>query len=262
MNRRLPRSRCLARLFLVGALLILGSLARAQSPSAALQTAFEAANTALAEGRYAESAQLYTNLPTGGRTSAALEYNRALAYSRLGDAGRARAHWELAHRLDPRHPLIQSAIERATPPGAERLPLNPLPALSWTDFLTLNEWGTLAMMAVWSWGLLLLLGRWRPGLAAGLRGYTLTCGILALIVTALLAAAWGRRVLQPDAIVLQPDTPVRVSPLDEARNAFTLPAGQWVKTRPGRDAWLMVEDPVSRRFGWARADGFLRLPLR
>lgn len=262
MNRRLPARGGFARLFLVGALLLFHPLAWAQSPSDALQTAFQAANTALAEGRYAESAQLYTNLPTGGRTSAALEYNRGLAYSRLGDAGRARAHWELAHRLDPRHPLIQSAIERATPPGAARLPLNPLPALSWTDALTLNEWGTLAGVFVWSWGLLLLLARWRPSLAPGLRGYTLTCGILAVTVTALLAGAWGRRVLQPDAIVLQSETPVRVSPLDEARNAFTLPAGQWVKTRPGRGAWLMVEDPVSRRFGWARADGFLRLPVR
>jgi len=58
-----------------------------------------------------------------------------------------------------------------------------------------------------------------------------------------------------------PQTPVRISPLDEAKAAFELPAGASLKTRTFREGWYLVEDPRTDRSGWVRANQLTRLPL-
>lgn len=236
----------------------LGSQAQTLSP----ESQFQSANTQVASGHPTEGLGLYNTIHSAEKTTAALEYNRGVAYSRLGDHGRAYAHWRLAERLDPRHPAIQSALKRsASLPG--------MPAedssesmISWTDRLTLTEWGVLAGILTWSWGALLLIGRWKAQLGTCFRGYTLGLGILAVTCIGLLAGSGYRRTRLPDAILLKAETQVRISPLDEARSGFTLAGGTPVRSTLARPGWYLVEDPSTRRFGWIKSEEILRLPLR
>lgn len=243
--------------------LVLGLLA-AGAPSANAQadpvtTGFQAANARVAEGDITEGIALYRQLPLTNHSSAALEYNRGVAHARLGEAGQARAHWLVAERLAPRSPAIQTALARP----AGQPDTNPFSSpVSWTDRLTLNEWGILALVFTWTWGLLLILGRLRPGWVSALQGYTLGAGVLSVVIVGLLVSAWVRRARLPNAVVLRPETSVRVSPLEEARPAFVLAEGTRVKATEDYSGWYRVEDPLTRRFGWVQGDDILSLPLR
>jgi len=228
----------------------------------AVEVGFQAANAQVAAGKFAEGKAQYSQLPTGEKTSVALEYNRGVAHSRLGEVGQARAHWLLAERLAPRNPAVQNALHRSSGPGTTPAAEPFDSPLSWTDALTLNEWGALALILTWFWGAMLLLGRGKPSFAAALRGYTLGAGLLAVVSVGLLAGAWARRARLPDAIVLRPETLVRVSPLDEARGAFSLAEGVRVRSQAARAGWFLVEDPLTRRFGWVKSEALLRLPLQ
>ena len=53
-------------------------------------------------------------------------------------------------------------------------------------------------------------------------------------------------------MVLAADTPVRQSPLEEAKVSFAAPAAAELRVRDTKDGWLMVEDPASQRFGWLK----------
>jgi tetratricopeptide (TPR) repeat protein len=220
---------------------------------------FEAGNRQVAEGHYAEGLAAYSQVGTAQRTSAALEYNRGVAHTRLGNEGQARAHWLRAARLQPRNPAIQAALEGSEKPN---LPAFAPPSVwSWTDRLTLNEWGVLALIPTWIWGALLIVGRLNPGLGSRLQGYTFGVGLIAVLLVGLLTTAWARRVRLPDAVILASETTVRISPLEEARTAFTLAGGTAVKTRSQRQGWSWVEEPLTRRMGWVRSDQLLPLPL-
>ncbi len=243
--------------------LVFGVLLAGERPANAqtdpVTAGFQAANARIAEGDITEGLALYRQLPLTNQSSAALEYNRGVAHARLGEAGPARAHWLIAERLAPRSPAIQTALTR-TGGQPDTDPFSS--PVSWTDRLTLNEWGILALVFTWTWGFLLILGRLRPGLVSALQGYTLGAGILSVVVVGLLVSAWVRRARLPNAVVLRPETSVRVSPLEEARPAFALAEGSRVQATETYSGWYRVEDPVTRRFGWIEGDDLLRLPLR
>lgn len=224
------------------------------------ESLFQLGNREVAAGNYTNGLAAYSEVATAPRTSAALEYNRGVAWSRLGEEGRALAHWRMAERLDPRNPLVLAALHR--PGGGGVAPTGDDDLLRWTDRLTLDEWGILALAPTWGWGGLLFLRRWKPAVAAALQGYTVGLGVVAVFALGLLGVAASRRSLGPDALTSNPQTPIRISPLDEARKAFELPAGAPLKTRSFREGWYLVADPRNERSGWVRAHHLTRLPLR
>ncbi|MBM3901625.1 MAG: hypothetical protein FJ379_05985 [Verrucomicrobia bacterium] len=224
------------------------------------ESLFQLGNREVAAGNYTNGLASYSGVATAPRTSAALEYNRGVAWSRLGEEGRALAHWRMAERLDPRNPLVATALRR--PGGGGSMPNEEGDLLRGTDRLTLDEWGILALIPTWCWGSLLFLRRWKPAAAVALRGYTLGLGVISLVALGVLGVAVSRRSLGPDALTSNPQTPVRISPLDEARTAFELPAGTPLKTRSFREGWYLVADPRNERSGWVRAQHLTRLPLR
>lgn len=221
---------------------------------------FELGNRLTAEGRYAEGAAAYDGVAAAGPTSAALEFNRAQARAKVGDLPRAWAHLRLAGRLDPR----DAAIRRATHQLASRIPAGSVPEpawFSWLHRLTLNEWAGLAALGMWLWGGLLLAGLWRPVWRERNRLLTAGAAGLALSTSILLAAALWSRWRAPDVVVIRPDAQVRVSPLEEARTAFLLPAGSELRHRDLRGDWVMVEEVGSGRFGWMQRSDLVVLPL-
>lgn len=248
---------CLA--LLVGIQTQMASGASMNPGSESPESLFQLGNRELAAGNYTNSLSWYSKVANPPRTSAALEYNRGVAWARLGEEGRAQAHWRLAERLSPRNPLVLAALRRPTAPGGSGAEEEDL--LRWTDRLTLNEWGVLALIPTWLWGGLLFLRRWNPRTTVLLRGYTLGAGMIAVAAVGLLVTVELRRRLGPDALISKPQTPVRISPLDEARAAFELPAGAPLRTRTFREGWYLVEDPRTDRSGWVRANQLTRLPL-
>lgn len=223
------------------------------------ESLFHRGSREVAAGNYTNGLTLYSQVAKAPRTSVALEYNRGVAWARLGEEGRALTHWRLAERLAPRNPLVLAALRRPAAPGGSSSEDSHL--LGWTDRLTLNEWGILALVPTWLWGGLLFLRRWKPQSAILLRGYTLVAGMIAIVAIGLLVAAELRRSLGPDALTSNPQTPIRISPLDEARAAFEVPAGTPLKTRTFREGWYLVEDLRTARSGWVRANQLTQLPL-
>lgn len=221
---------------------------------------FEAANRLTAEGKYSEGAAAYDALAADGRTSAALEYNRAQARLKAGQFGSAWAHLALANRLSPRDSAIRLATEQLAP----RVPAGTGSGIvgSWTDRLTLNEWAGLSLVSVWVLAGLLFAVRFAPDWKSRLWTPLWAVGGLAVISSALLGAALVNRWQGPNAIVLRPDATVRVSPLDEARTAFSLAEGSELRSRDARGDWVMIEEPVSRRFGWMKRSDVQVLPFR
>lgn len=235
--------------------------AGAATKDAAATAGFELGSRLTAEGRHAEGAAAFDAATAGGRTSAALEFNRALALARSGDLARAWAHLRVAGRLDPR----DAAIRRATYQWASRIPAGKLPdpvPASWLHRLTLNEWAALATLGMWLWGGLLLAGLRRPIWRERCRRLTAGAAVLALTTSALLVSALWSRWRSPDLVVVHPDTQVRVSPLEEARTAFIVPAGTELRQRDVRGDWVMVEEAGSGRYGWIRRPNLVGLPFR
>ena len=222
------------------------------------ESLFHLGNREVAAGNYTNGLSWYSKVAAPPRTSAALEYNRGVAWARLGEESRAQVHWHLAERLSPRNPFVVAALRRPNGPVGIT-PDDDL--MQWTDRLTLREWGILALVPTWIWGGLLFVRRWNAKAAVLLRGYTLTVGILAWVAVGFLVTAVLRRSLGPDALTSNPQTPIRISPLDEARAAFELPAGAPLRTQTFREGWYLVVDPRTERSGWVRANQLTLLPI-
>lgn len=222
---------------------------------------FEAANRLTAEGRFTDGVNAYDAMASTGNTSAALEYNRAQALLKAGQVGAAWAHLQLANRLAPRDTAIRLALDQLSPriPGGHDTRAN---AVRWMGVLTLNEWAGIAMVSAWVFGALLFAHRFAAGWDQRLSTPLRVGGGVFALTTVLLGLALWNRWHGPDTIVVRPDATVRVSPLDEARTAFSLAEGSGVRRQGTRGEWVMIEEPVSRRFGWIKQVDVQVLPFR
>lgn len=220
------------------------------------QVLFDTANGLLAQGKQIEAVRIYEQITATGQTSPALERNWAQASFQNGQPGPALYHLRRAERLAPRDAnvgadlaLLRSKLS-STPTGTD---------LSALGFLRLDEWAGLALAAVWIWFGLLIAAKLSARVRAAVSGFAFGSGVVALVLLAALVAATQRQFHEPDAIVLNADTPVRQSPLDEAKATFNLPAATELAVRDTKDGWLMVEEPASQRFGWLRRTQVVRV---
>ncbi|HTH48114.1 MAG TPA: hypothetical protein VMB21_11415 [Candidatus Limnocylindria bacterium] len=219
--------------------------------------AFEAANRLLAQGRAAEAARAYAAISPNGATSAALERNWAQACYQSQQPGPALFHLRRAEQLVPRDESVRAdlvLLRRKL--GISADPAEELPFLR---SLRLDEWAWLALIAVWLWFALLFAAKLSPRLRVAIRGFGVGTGLVALVLCGLLAGAYAEQSQAPDAVVLAGDTPVRQSPLEEAKATFTVPAATELRVRDHKDGWLMVEDAATQRFGWLKATQVGRL---
>lgn len=238
--------------------LVLWCALAAQAASPAEQ--FENGNRWLAQGKAAEALAAYAQIPPE-QTSAALEFNRGLAHLQIGQIGQAIARLRRAERLTPRDPEVRQAIAKARARVASTAPVSSTPT-QFLGRLTLNEWAVLAGLAWWAWFALLFLGRVSAGTRRAVGGYTFAVGALALGLTSLLAVSVWLRREEPGVIATQANAAVRISPLDEAKVAFTAADGAELRLEDRRDGWLRVAEPASGRAGWISADAVALVPLR
>jgi len=191
----------------------------------AIAAAFVAANVAAEEGDLQTAITSYEELIEGGRQSAALHYNLANAQQRAGDLGAAILHYERAAALDPGASDIATNLARARKEAAS---IEGGPS-AWSAFaarLSINQWAAAGAVSLLVPTLVLAgsafgfvsLPRWIPAV-----GLTAVFACVGLSVAAVKTLARDAR---ETAIVLQPGTPLRVSPFEDAKARATLPAGR------------------------------------
>ena len=210
---------------------------------------FDGANRALAAGRAEEAGRLYERMAKDGNTSAAIERNWALACQQMGLNAQALLHLRRAALLAPRNADILTDLRTlrtklGAPAGTESRDT------AWIRMASVDSWGWLALGLVWVSGGLGIAGSLRPQLRPRLMGAFTLCAASAGVAALLAGVSYLDFESQPNAIVLQADTVLRQSPIDEARPAFTAPAAAELRVRDARPGWVMGEDPASGRFGW------------
>ena len=219
--------------------------------------AFEAANRLLAQGHAAEAARAYAAIAPDGATSAALERNWAQACYQSQQPGAALLHLRRAERLAPRDEAVRAdLVLLRSKLGA---PSEATDELHFLRTLRLDEWAWLTLIAVWLWFALLFAAKLSPRLRTAVSGFGVGTGLAALALGGLLISAYREQASAPDAIVLASDTPVRQSPLDEAKVTFTVAAATELRVRDHKESWLMVEEAATQRFGWLKQEQVGRL---
>lgn len=245
---------------LPGLWLLLAWLTALAAQAASPSEHFNNGNTHLAKGQPAEALAAYGQIAPEA-TSAALEFNRGLAHAQLGQLGLALGRLRRAERLSPRDREVGVALRqvRARVSGPATVPS----ALGQTlGRLTLNEWAGLAALGAWVWFGLLFATRLRPALRQQLRSYVTSFGFIAFGFAMALGLAWWTRSQEPAVIATQANAAVRISPLDEAKIAFTATDGAEFRLTERRDGWLRVEEAASGRSGWLSVQSAVVVPLR
>lgn len=257
-DRKTDRSDRLASIIgaLLSAWLFLGMAPTARAADA--DVSFESANRLLAQGKAVEASKTYEQIASGGRTSPALERNWAQACYQSGRPGPALAHLRRATRIAPRDADVRADLAVLRAKIGNSLGSSD-DASAVLRVLKLGEWAWLALAAVWIWCGMLCAGHVSPVARAALRGFTTGAGAVAIVLSALLFAATKQRAGEPDAVVLAPDTPVRQSPLDEAKAIFAVPAAAELRVRDTKDGWLMVEETATQRYGWLKQSEVVRI---
>lgn len=244
-----PAPAFLHRLLRLGMTAAAGCLLALQLMGADTAATFDAANHALAAGRAEEASRLYAQLVQTGGTSAAIERNWALACQQIGLNAQALLHLRRAAQLAPRDAdvladlrALRTKLGAAT--GSESRDA------SWIRMISVDAWGWTALALMWITGGVAIVRTLRPALRPQLTGALVGGGAATAVAALLAVVAYLDFQAMPNAIVLQGDTILRQSPIDEARPAFTAPAAAELRVRDTRPGWVMGEDPASGRFGW------------
>ena len=214
--------------------------------------AFEAANRLYFEGKFAEAATTYGMLAQSGQASGALYFNWGNALFKSGQIGRAIAAYRQAESLSPRDPDVRANLQFAR--NQRQGPtLSPRKSDQWLRKLTLNEWATLAALAIWLFFGALAFLQLRPASPRTPKGFLGILGAAALLLCGCAVAALYDSRAEPEAIVVANDAIVRNGPLDESANAFTVHDGAELAVMDRKDDWLQVEAGGGRQ-GWIKKD--------
>jgi len=213
-------------------------------------SAFDAANKLYYEGKFADAAAGYDRLVQSGQRSASLYFNLGNAFFKSGQVGRAIAAYRQAQLLTPRDPDIRANLQFARN-QVQGPTLASTAWQRWSGRLSLNEWTLLAAGSLWLFLLLLALLQWRPRLIRPLRNGALALGLATLLLCSCLGAIVYEDQSNRVAIVIAPETVVRVGPLDTAPNAFTVRDGAELRVLDKREDWLQVTTGPQRN-GWVQ----------
>ena len=221
-------------------------------------SAFDAANRLYDQGKYAEAGAAFEKLIQSKAASPAVYYNLGNAFYKSGQMGRAIAAYRIAERVTPRDPDLRANLRFARN-QVQGPTVTGTAWQNWLRKLTVNEWTSVASVALWLFLLLLAFLQWRPALSRSFRGGMVVLGLGTLFFGGCAAAA----IYQDNssaAVVVERDAVVHASPFEGSPNAFTLHDGAEVRIldqrKDQKEEWFKVStDP--RRIGWLRRDQLL-----
>jgi tetratricopeptide (TPR) repeat protein len=241
-------------------LLITHSYLSAATP-ADFSTSFEQANRLYERGDYSEAARLYEILVRSGRTSAALHFNLANAYFKVGQIGKALFHYRIAESIAPRDPDIQANLRFTRNSVPDSSSISPSLVDRILCYFTLDELAMVSALLLWIWVALVCLIIFRPSLTPKLRGVGLLVGsLLAGTVILLIAAILSSR---SQTVIVDSSTKatIHLGPLTESQPSFTAADGSELQLLAQREDWLQVRDRLNRS-GWIARTNALLFPPR
>ena len=208
-------------------------------------SAFDDANRAFADGRFAEAVKQYETVVREKGYSAPVLYNLANSYFRAGQIGPAILNYERAQVLAPNDPDIVANLSFAR----KQAGLFGQPDSWITDasrILRMNEWAWLGAVAFLLTCALIIAGRVYPSQRLYLHLFT-SLALMALLGAAV-AITMQFDILQR-AVVTAKEAPVRISPFESARAAFVLSPGEEVSVGKSHDDFVFVQNR-EHRAGW------------
>lgn len=254
---------------LVSVLLVLGRTGPAaaqttvssvpQHPTAGdlLRTAQAAYDT----GDFAAAVDAYAGVTwQGGVRDADVWYNAGTAHARANQRGAAIGAYRIALRLDPGHrdaaanlALLRQQVQEH-PSGSQGFvawllgPACRIP-LAWWRTMTVALW-----VLAWA-GAALALWRPRPW-----RRTAVLAAIGGVVAAAGLGAVLLARSLEPRAIVVAEEAPLRTGPGPDYLETYALPDGAECTLLSRHAGWVQVELPDGGT-GWTERERVLHLPL-
>jgi len=208
------------------------------------QAAFAEGNHAYAAGEYDAAIAAYIRALEHGQ-SAALHYNLGNAFLQTQRLGPVILHYQKALAIDPSNADVQANLSIAL----QRSGL-PVPEMPWLEryaaWLPVGAWGWLAALSFWALAALLLLPRWLgvrpmwPRLLAFAALVLLSAGMTGL-------AGWHIRAKL--GIVLNSETPLKISPTSASPVSAYLPAGMPAHIERKHGDYYYVQTPTDKE-GW------------
>jgi tetratricopeptide (TPR) repeat protein len=216
--------------------------------AAGAQADFAAANQLYDEGKFSEAANVYEKIIQSGKISPSLLFNFGNAEFKRGEIGRAIAAFRRAGELAPRDSEIRANLEFVRN-QVQGTTLRESRWQNWLGALTLNEWTTLAALALWIAFALFAAMQIRPVLKPTLHVFARVSLIITILFCAIVGTDAAIHFSKPIAVVVAPDAIARSGPFDEAQNAFAVHDGAELAVTDQRNDWLQVTDG-SGRIGW------------
>ena len=216
--------------------------------SNALLEAFQAGNAAYAEEQYLEAVKAYEKAMDHSRESSpALLFNLGNAYYQLQDFPSALLAYERALTLDPGNPDVAANLQKVIEHSNLSRPDYSV-AQEFAYSLSLRTWLRLLLMASAITTLAGVLIWFAPKLAP------IPILALYLSIPLMLCAMTGLFLWKQDfgrALILQPNTAIRVAPTESANVLDTLPGGTWVAVLETHEPYHYIRT-ADKREGWVK----------
>lgn len=213
---------------------------------------FSKASAAYTAGEFAEAVEELRSLADEKNFSAGALHNLGDAEWKVGRHGHAMLAWERARSLDPFSKNTEANLRFARQNARVDAPLlawherysTALPGIWWIAIASAGLWGGVALLT-----LPRLLGwrraDWHQGVAAALLAIFLLCG----------PALFGMWKRSQFGVVLEDETPLRLTPTREAETLVKLPSGEMGRVERERGEYFYVRADGDRA-GWVRKADF------
>jgi tetratricopeptide (TPR) repeat protein len=221
--------------------------------AADLSPEFDSANKLYEQGKFSDAAAGYEKIVQSRSVSSALYFNLGNAYFKSSHVGRAIAAYREAEKLSPRDPDIRANLQFARN-QVQNPTLPPDQLHRWLGRLSVNEWTTLAAIALWLCLLPLTIMQVRPALQRSFRSLAIASGVATIVLSCCVAAVLPSRSTQ-SAVIITPEAIIRSGPLDEAPQSFIAHDGAELSVLDTKDNWLQVT--TGPRHGWIKAEQVL-----
>ncbi len=216
---------------------------------------FAKGTTAYTSGDFAEAVDQFRRIVEEGNVSAAALHNLGNAEWRVSRPGYAVLAWERARALDPFNVNTAANLRFARSKAHIEAPTQSWHEL-YSTWLPTTAWLVAATLALWG-GVILLTGPrllgwrradWHQGVAA------LLLGIFLFTLPALLGISRRAQL----GVVLEDETPLRLTPTREAETLVKLTGGEVARVESERGDYLYVRADGDRA-GWVLRKDFVRV---
>ena len=250
------------RAVLIAVALILVPLSSQAGNDSYLDSLWNSANAAYAEGRFSDASADYLMISSAGLESAALYCNIGNAFYKEGNVPTAILYYERALKLDPSYTdarynleLLESMIQDRIDPVPELILKSWVRCLCW--ILDSDSWAVVFIIFLAFTFALILLFLLSPTLAGRRTGFFAGIASLIISVFAISFSMWQKNdyMERDEAIIMRPVISVKSSPSAEtSQDLFILhegtkvrvidEVGSWnnIELADGRQGWLQTSD--------------------